>query len=122
MNLFTAWEGYQIARDPMGFIYRMSFLANMTTDDQATNDYLELVVLLAGWTFVGVGLVFGIAAFTLPRTPDNKKTWTAHLVHLVFGMTSGILLPLCLPVFIAYLKPEVKEYYSIGSGNCRSDD
>ncbi len=112
LNLLTAWEGLQIARNPHGIIGRFSFLSDLATD-QDTLDYLVVMVQATGWTFIGVGLFFGIAAVTLPRTPDNRKTWVAHLVHLVFGMSSGVLLPLCLPVFIAWLKPEVKAYYGV---------
>ena len=116
LNLFTAWEGFRITRDPYGVIAQVRFLQDQAVD-QATTDAVVFLVSAMGWTFVAVGLVFGIAAFTLPRTPDGPKTYVAHLVHLVFGMTSGILLPLCLPVFLGYLKSEVKSYYGVANTN-----
>ncbi len=112
LNFWTAWHGLVAARDPMKVVYSTSFLADMA-NDQETIDRLEFAVRVGGWCFLGTGLVFGIAAVSLPRAPVNKKTWIAHLVHILFGATSCVLAPLCIPLLFAWLKPDVKEHFGV---------
>lgn len=112
LNFVTAWEGLAIARDPYGVISRYRWLRDQAVDQQTT-DILATMVRSIGWTFVATGVFFGIAAFSLPLAPDNKKTWTAHLVHILVGATSCVLTPLCLPLLFAWLKPEVKRYFGV---------
>ena len=112
LNLFTAWEGYQITRKANDIVREYEFFRSQGTAPEMVA-YWELVVGLFGWVLMGVGLAFGVAAFVLPRTHDSKKMWVAHLVHLIFGISSVILIPLCLPVLLAWLKPDVKEHYGI---------
>jgi hypothetical protein len=114
LNLYTAWEGLKLARDPHGVIGRSSYLQQQAADEQTTQIVVAFVQW-AGWSLVGVGLVFGLAALTLPHAPDNRKTWIAHLVHICFGATSCVLAPLCVPLLIAWFRPEVKGYFGVES-------
>ncbi|HXH62293.1 MAG TPA: hypothetical protein VNI20_13175 [Fimbriimonadaceae bacterium] len=115
LNFWTAWHAYQAIRDPQGVIYQIGFLANQVKDQQ-TLDLFTFAVKVGGWSFLCTGTFFGIVALTLTRTPFTKKAWTAHIVHLVFGMSSVIMLPICLPVFLAWFKPEVKAYFNCADG------
>jgi hypothetical protein len=115
LNFYTAWHGYQLVRDPLSVVYGYKVLRENAVD-QATTDILATSVRTVGWSLLAMGLVFGITAFSLPLAPDNRKTWTAHLVHILFGATSCVLAPLCVPLFFAWLKPEVKEYFGVGKG------
>ena len=49
LNLLTAWEGLQIARNPHGIIGRFSLLSDLATD-QDTLDYLVLMVQVAPYS------------------------------------------------------------------------
>jgi hypothetical protein len=113
LNFASAWKGFSLVRDPHGVINKYAFLREQAIDQQTT-DLVAMMVVTVGWTLVALGLVFGVTAFTLPLAPDNKKTWVAHLVHILFGATSCVLTPLCLPLLVAWLKPEVKEWFAQG--------
>ena len=112
LNFWTAWHGWGFAHDPYGLINAVPYLSNMATD-QASTDAVVLMIRTMGWSLFAMGLFFGGAAFTLPFAPATKKSWTAHLLHLVFGMSSCVMLPICLPVLIAWFKPQVKAYFGV---------
>ena len=58
---------------------------------------------------VGLGLAIGsvIPLFAKPR----PWSWVYALILICMGMTSACFLPLCIPLLIFWLKPEVKTYY-----------
>lgn len=114
LNFYTAWHGYRLVRDPHEVINSYRFLSDLAID-QATTDSLVFSISLLGWSIALMGVFFGTIAFTLPHAPDNKKTWTAHLVHILFGATSCVLTPLCIPLLVAWLKPEVKAYFGVAT-------
>ena len=113
LNFYTAWHGLKVARDPHALILDVRPLRELAVD-QETTQIVANAVAMVGWSLVAMGVAFGVAAFSLPHAPDNKKTWVAHLVHIVFGATSCVLTPLCLPLLFAWLKPEVKEWFGVG--------
>jgi hypothetical protein len=112
LNFYTAWHGMALVRDPFGPINRYKFLSDLAID-KATTDQLAFSVQAVGWSLVATGVVFGLIAFTLPLAPDTKKTWSAHLVHILFGATSCVLAPLCIPLFFAWLRPEVRRWFGV---------
>lgn len=113
LNFWTAWHALAAVRDPMRVVYGNSYLADRAMDRESV-DMLEFAVKVGGWCFLVTGTFFGIVALSLPRAPVNKKTWVAHLVHIVFGATSCILTPLCVPLLFAWLRPDVKEWFGVG--------
>lgn len=74
----------------------------------------QFTAALVGWSFAPVGLAFAILNFILPGLPRNRKMYTAHVVNIVLGLASGCLIPLCLPLLIAWFKPEVRAYFDEG--------
>jgi hypothetical protein len=112
LNYFSAWEAFHLVRDPYGLINTVPALGRLATDQDST-EFTLLWVKMLGWSLFAVGVVFGTVALSLPQAPDNRKTWVAHLVHLAFGATSCVLTPLCVPLLIAWFRPEVKAYFDV---------
>ena len=112
LNFYSAWHGWQLVRNPYGIIRDFKFLQDLAVDEAST-EATVFMVQGVGWSLFAMGLIFGITAFSLPQAPDNRKTWVAHMVHILFGATSCVLTPLCLPLLIAWFKPEVKEYFGV---------
>lgn len=66
----------------------------------------------SGITLVVMGVVFAalnIAVVYLPRRP---WTWVAHLINLISGAMCICPLPVTIPLIIAWIKPDVRRYYS----------
>ncbi len=112
LNFYSAWHGLTIVRDPDGILQRFQILRDQVVDDQ-TRDLMLFMIGSMGWTLLLIGAVFGVTAFSLPNAPDNRKTWVAHLVHIVVGTTSCVLTPFCIVLLVAWLKPEVKEHFGV---------
>lgn len=110
LNFWTAYHALKALRDPMAVVYGSPFLAERA-NDQDSVEVLEFAVRIGGWCFLLTGLVFGVAALSLPHAPVNRKAWVAHIVHLVFGASSCVLAPICLPVLFAWFRPEVRQYF-----------
>jgi hypothetical protein len=110
--LYTAYHGLRIVRDPYGVVNSVRALREQAVD-QATTEIVVTAVSAVGWSLLAMGLVFGTTALSLPHAPDNRKTWVAHLVHILFGATSCVLAPLCVPLLFAWLRPEVKAYFGV---------
>ena len=113
LNFYTAFHGLKIVRDPYGVVNSVPQLSEQAVDQQTT-EIVVTAVSSVGWSLLAMGVVFGLTAFSLPYAPDNRKTWVAHLVHIIFGATSCVLTPLCVPLLIAWLKPEVKAWFGVG--------
>ena len=112
LNYFSAWEAYRLTKDPYAVINTVGVL-NQAARDQDTTEYFAFLIQAAGWSLFATGLIFGTIALSLPQAPDNKKTWAAHMVHIVFGAASCFLTPLCVPLLFAWFKPEVKAYFGV---------
>jgi hypothetical protein len=55
--------------------------------------------------------LFGVLNVWIPKYRGNTA-WGLHLVNLCFGIASCVLLPVALPVLVAWSRPEVKAYYA----------
>lgn len=69
----------------------------------------ETVIL--GWLFVVLGLLF--FAIVLPAffLPQRGWAWIYGLGLICFGLTSGIFLPVCIPLLIFWLRDPVKDWF-----------
>ena len=61
--------------------------------------------------FVICGLVFALANLLLPLLPKKPWTYMLHLVNIISGGLTCILLPVAVPVLIGWLKPEARELF-----------
>lgn len=64
-----------------------------------------------GAVFLIVGLVFFVPYALAPFLPRKSWVWVFGLVLICIGLTSACCLPVCIPLLIFWLKPEVKEFY-----------
>lgn len=58
-----------------------------------------------------VGLVLFVPYALAPFMPRKSWVWVFGLVLICIGLTSACCLPVCIPLLIFWLKPEVKEFY-----------
>jgi hypothetical protein len=62
-----------------------------------------------------VFLIMGLALFTpyalAPFLPRKSWVWVYGLVLICLGLSSACCLPVCIPLLIYWLKPEMKEFY-----------
>lgn len=63
--------------------------------------------LLLGALCAGLGIVSGLPIL-LPARP---WVWVYGLVMIGLGMTSACLLPVCIPLLIFWIRPEVRRHY-----------
>jgi len=76
-----------------------------------SREYNPQEMMIMGVIYAVIGavffLVFAIALF-LPPKPYN---WIVGIVTLAIGMTSCCFIPLVVPLFIFWLKPETKAFF-----------
>lgn len=65
-----------------------------------------------------VMLIFGLGFFVpyaiAPFLPHKNWVWVFGLVLICLGLTSACCLPVCIPLLIFWLKPEMKAFYGRG--------
>ena len=64
-----------------------------------------------GVVFVILGLVFFVPYAAAPFLPRQSWVWVLGLVLICIGLTSLCCLPVCIPLLISWLKPEMKAFY-----------
>jgi hypothetical protein len=66
---------------------------------------------IMGVVFIILGLVFSVPYAIAPFLPRQSWVWVFGLVLICLGLTSLCCLPVCIPLLIAWLKPEMKAFY-----------
>lgn len=61
--------------------------------------------------FLIIGLMFFVPYALAPFLPRKSWVWVFGLVLICIGLTSFCCLPICIPLLIFWLKPEMKEFY-----------
>jgi len=61
--------------------------------------------------YVIAGTIFGIGNLILPFLPKQAWTYVLHMTNIIAAGLSCCLLPLAIPVFIAWLKPDIKAFF-----------
>ena len=79
--------------------------------DPADLEMPQSTAYLVGAVLLVAGLSF-FAAYLLPFVIRPRPwLWTYDLVLICGGMTSAFFLPVCIPLLIFWIKPEVKEFF-----------
>lgn len=73
--------------------------------NSATELLITGVILIA--VGLGLSIVFGLAPFLRPA----PWLWVYHIVLIAIGLTSVCCFPICIPLLIAWIKPETKAYF-----------
>ena len=66
---------------------------------------------LMGVVFVILGLALCFPYAVAPFLPRKSWVWVFGLVLICIGLTSLCCLPVCIPLLIHWLKPEMKAFY-----------
>jgi hypothetical protein len=66
---------------------------------------------LMGAMFIIMGLALFAPFAAAPFLPRKSWAWVFGLVLICIGLTSACCLPVCIPLLIYWLKPEMKEFY-----------
>jgi hypothetical protein len=74
-------------------------------------DMSEAEAKIMGGVFIVFGLAFAIPFAAAPFLPRQNWVWVLGLVLICLGLTSTCCLPVCIPLLILWLKPEMKAYY-----------
>lgn len=84
------------------------FLFVEPADPQMNADEVRVM----GVVILLMGLVFSAPYAAAPFLPRKSWVWVFGLVLICIGLTSLCLLPICIPLLISWLKPEMKEFYN----------
>ena len=71
----------------------------------------EAEMKIMGSVFIILGLAFCVPYAAAPFLPRKSGVWIFGLVLICLGLTSLCCLPVCIPLLIAWLKPEMKAFY-----------
>ncbi len=111
----TWYRVYCLASAIMNGALALASLGAILGRDRLASEAVPVwVFVLAGAMFLPVGLVFGAVALWLPTIPPDRRAWALHLTNIVLGVGSVCLTPLCLPLLVAWLKPDVQAYFGRG--------
>jgi hypothetical protein len=66
---------------------------------------------IMGAVFLILGLLFCVPYALAPFLPRQSWVWVLGLVLICIGLTSLCCLPVCIPLLIFWLKPEMKAFY-----------
>ena len=86
------------------------FIASFTSSIKQNGD--QIPMMIQGGVFLLIGLILFILFAMVPFLPRRRWVWTYNLVMICIGLTSCCCLPVCIPILIFWLKPEVKSYFS----------
>lgn len=64
-----------------------------------------------GIVFIVMGLAFCAPYAIAPFLPQKSWVWVYDLVLICIGLGSLCCLPICIPLLISWMKPEMKAYY-----------
>ena len=81
----------------------------MFTGPDADMSAAEATIMSA--VFLILGLLFFIAYAAAPFLPRQGWVWVYGLVLICLGLSSTCCLPVCIPLLIFWLKPEMKAFY-----------
>ena len=112
------WKWYVLYCVAMAIVYLLClafgiFLAtnaDMLAAEDPSIDAVAIQIQGVLFTVLG-GLLFFVFAAG-PFVPRSKAGWIYGFVPICIGLTSLCCLPASLPLLLAWLKPEVKNYFN----------
>lgn len=86
------------------FILRHEELANEIVNAK--------VIFWTGLACAPVALTISVVNYWLLMSKRLKNPWSIHMGNIAAGLTTCFLVPLALPLLLAWFKPEVKAWYA----------
>ena len=86
------------------------FLAN-EADLAAQSGYSVELVRWEGNFFISCGAIFALGNLALPFLPRKPWIYVLHMTNIIAAGLTCCLLPLAIPVFLGWLKPEAKAMF-----------
>lgn len=90
------------------FVAAMGFVFLFTQPDPEMS---EAEATVMGILFLVLGLIFFVPYASAAFLPRQSWVWVFGLVLICIGLTSACCLPVCIPLLIFWLKPEMKAFY-----------
>lgn len=66
-----------------------------------------------GWMAVGMGAVFTVLHAAMTWLPVKPWAWVSHLINILVPLIFCCPAVICVPLLIAWMRPEVKAYYGV---------
>ncbi len=79
--------------------------------DPAEIDASREEVIIGSVVYLGCGTFMFFPYLAAPFLPRRPWVWIYDLVLICLGMTSCACLPICIPLLIFWIKPEVRAYF-----------
>lgn len=79
--------------------------------DPEEMDMGKAEAIIMGVLFLVMGVVLFVASLLPLLLRPRPWVWVYDLIIICIGMTSACFLPLCVPLLIFWIKPEVKAYF-----------
>ena len=86
----------------MGFVFLVT---------EGSSEMSPQEAMIMGTVFIVMGLAFFIPYAAAPFLPQKSWVWVFGLVLICIGLSSACCLPVCIPLLIHWLKPEMKAFY-----------
>lgn len=85
----------------------LGFAEELAADDP---DMSASEARVMGVVFVAISIPLILMYGAAPLLPKGKVAWILGIVNIAIGLTSACCLPVCIPLLIFWLKPEMKEF------------
>ena len=90
-----------------GGIAIASFAVEIAAEDpQMKADEARIMGYMLSAISIPLILLFGVS----PLLPKGKLAWVLGIINIAIGLTSACCLPVCIPLLIYWMKPELKAY------------
>lgn len=86
------------------------------TDDPDVAEAMSRLAPSIGWSLVVTGLAFVVLNVAILYLPRRPWAYGVHLINIVLGFMSCILIPLCIPLLVSWLKPQTKNKFGMEGG------
>ena len=79
-------------------------------DKIGESDEERLEMLITGAVYAVISVPFAIAFALAPFLKRGRLGWVYGIVMIALGMTSCCTVPICIPLLIFWLKPELRTF------------
>ena len=108
----SAFTWYVVFCVLMALLYlSMTVMGILFMFTQPERDMSDAEAKVMGAVFILMGLVFSAPFAIAPFLPRKSWVWVYGLVLICLGLSSVCCLPVCIPLLLAWLKPDMKAFF-----------